>query len=321
MMRTTNGTWAAVLIVATSFWPATAPISAQTTTFKEGTIIMDAKLAGAATSSTLKVPGATLYYEVQGQGPLLVIIPGGPQDAGVFDELASRLADRYRVVAFDPRGNSRSPFDGDDQPLDVDVHADDVAALIAAFGGGPANVFGSSGGAQIGLNLAARHPALVATLVAHEPPAIMLLDDPSAEIAADQALIDTYRRDGVEAAMGQFFAMNGLGDETDAAPEVDMPPEAMETFARVSGNFEYWLAGGMVALDRYIPDIAALKSGTPRIVVAIGEESGGQPIEAMGRALATKLGVAPARFPGDHMGFEMHAEAFADALHSTLAGK
>jgi pimeloyl-ACP methyl ester carboxylesterase len=272
-------------------------------------------------TSTLKVPGATIYYEERGQGPLLIIIPGGPQDAGVFDEIAGRLADRYRVVTFDPRGNSRSPFDGEVQPLDVDVQADDVAALIKELGGGPAQVFGTSGGAQIGLNLAARHPKLVTTVVAHEPPSILLLDDPAPEIAADQALIDTYRRDGVEAAMGQFFAMNGLGDETDAPPEMEMPPEAMETFARVSGNFEYWLAGGMVALDRYVPDVATLKSGTPRIVVAIGEESSGQPIEAMGKALAKKLGVAPVPFPGDHMGFEMHAAAFANTLHSTLAAK
>ena len=270
-------------------------------------------------ASTLKVPGATLYYEVRGQGPLLLIIPGGPQDAGVFDELAGRLADRYRVVAFDPRGNSRSSFDGDEQPLEVDVHADDAAALIEALGGGPANVFGTSGGAQIGLNLAVRHPQLVTTLVAHEPPTVLLLDDPATEIAADQALIDTYRRDGVEAAMGQFFAMNGLGDETEAPPEMEMPPEAMETFARVSGNFEYWLAGGMVALDRYVPDVAALKSGTPRIVVAIGAQSHGQPIEAMGTALAQVLDVVPTAFPGDHMGFEAHAEAFAETLHRTIA--
>jgi pimeloyl-ACP methyl ester carboxylesterase len=272
-------------------------------------------------TSTLKVPGATIHYEVRGEGPLLLIIPGGPQDAGVFDELAGRLADRYRVITFDPRGNSRSPFDGEVQPLDVDVQADDVAALITALGGGPAQVFGTSGGAQIGLNLAARHPKLVATVVAHEPPTILLLDDPAPEIAADQALIDTYRRDGVEAAMGQFFTMNGLGDETEAPPEMEMPPEAMETFARVSGNFEYWLAGGMVALDRYVPDVAALKAGAPRIVVAIGEDSSGQPIEAMGKALAKQLDIAPTPFPGDHMGFEMRAEAFADTLQRTFAGQ
>ena len=66
-----------------------------------------------AFASTLKVPGATIYYETRGAGPLLLIIPGGPQDAGVFVDLATHLADRYTVVAYDPRGNSRSRFDGE----------------------------------------------------------------------------------------------------------------------------------------------------------------------------------------------------------------
>lgn len=277
-----------------------------------------------ASSSTLKVPGARLYYEVRGSGPLLLIIPGGPQDAGVFADLATLLADRYTVVTYDPRGNSRSTFDGEPVALDMDVQGDDAAALITALGGGPAFVFGTSGGAQIGLNLAARHPELVEALVAHEPPTMMLLDDPSQAVAADKALYETYKRDGVEAAMGQFFAENGLeagGEgEAEGPPEFEMSPQDMETFARVSGNFEYWLAHGMLPLSFYVPDVAALKAGAPRVVVGLGEGSAGQPIYAMGAALADKLGIAPVAFPGDHMGFEADAEGFVATLDRALQG-
>lgn len=274
-------------------------------------------------SSTLKVPGAMLHYERRGTGPLLLIIPGGPQDAGVFTELAALLADRYTVVTYDPRGNSRSAFDGEPAALDMDVQGDDAAALIAAIGFGPAYVFGTSGGAQVGLNLAARHPERVRALVAHEPPTVMLLDDPSEQLAADQDLHDTYRRDGVEAAMQKFFADNGLDagpEEGEGPPAFEMPPEAAETFARVSGNFEYWLAHGMLPLSRYRPDVEALRQGAPRIVVGLGGQSVGQPIHAMGSALATGLGMPPIDFPGDHMGFESHAEPFAATLHRALAG-
>ena len=38
------------------------------------------------------------------------------------------------------------------------------------LGGGPAYVFGSSGGAMVGLALVTAHPGQVRTLVAHEPP-------------------------------------------------------------------------------------------------------------------------------------------------------
>lgn len=267
-------------------------------------------------AGTLAVPGAELHYEVRGRGPLLLVIPGGPQDAGVFTGLAGQLAGRYTVLTYDPRGNSRSPLPGGPRDLDVNEQADDAARLIEAQGGS-AFVLGTSGGAQIGLALAARHPARVRALLAHEPPTIMLLDDPAPALAVDQELYDTYKRDGVEAAMGKFFADNGLGDESGEMPP-DMPPPSEEdaaTFARVSGNFEYWLAHGMLPLATYRPEIDRLRTGKPRITIAIGEGSAGQPIEAMGRALARTLGIAPVAFPGDHMGFESHTADFAAAIH------
>lgn len=279
-------------------------------------------MTNASKPATLKVPGATLYYEVLGSGPTLLIIPGGPQDAGVFAELSQQLADRYTVVTYDPRGNSRSTFDGEIKPLLMDQQAGDAAALIEALGNGPAYVFGTSGGAQVGLNLAARHPELVKALVAHEPPSMMLMDDPSEAVAADKALYDTYIKDGVDAAMGMFFSMHGLeggGDVGEAPPEFEMPPEEAETFARVSGNFEYWLAHGMMPLSLYTPDVAKLKSGGPKIVVAIGEASAGQRIEEMSLALTGKLGIQPTPFPGDHMGFGPQAAEFAEALHTAFA--
>ena len=273
----------------------------------------------ATTTSMLKVPGASLYYETQGSGPTLLIIPGGPQDAGVFADITQHLARCYTVVAYDPRGNSRSTFDGAPKDLQLDVQADDAAVLIEALGGGAAYVFGTSGGAQIGLNLAARYPDRVRALVAHEPPSMMLLPDPSEEIASALGLYDTYRREGVDAAMQKFFSGNGLTEHDEAPPEFAMSPEAAETFARVSGNFEYWLAHGMMPLSLYCPNVKALRGGKPRIMVGIGEGSAGQAIERMTLALADKLGITPVRFPGDHMGFEMHAEAFAETLHRAFA--
>ena len=267
-------------------------------------------------SATLKVPGATIYYETLGTGPMLLIIPGGPQDAGVFAELGQYLSKYYTVVAYDPRGNSRSTFDGATEDMNLDVQGDDAAALIEALGGGPAYVFGTSGGAQIGLNLAVRHPQLVRALVAHEPPSVMLLDDPSEALASDKRLYDTYRRDSVDAAMQMFFSENGIAPP----PMEQLPPEAAATFARVGGNFEYWLAHGMIPLSHYHPDIAALRAGKSRITVAIGEQSGGQPIYGMGMSLAGKLGVQPVFFPGDHVGYMQSADAFARALHKVFNG-
>lgn len=282
-------------------------------------------MAQSPKTGTLKVPGATLYYESWGTGPMLLLIPGGPQDAGVFADLARALADRYTVVTYDPRGNSRSTFDGDIEPFDLDIQGDDAAALIDTLGQGAAYVMGTSGGAHIGLNLSARYPEKVRAVVAHEPPSTMLLDDPAEAIAFDEALHATYKSEGVEAAMGMFFGAAGMsegpeGSGEDAAPDFDfdMSPEAAETFERVSGNFEYWLAHAMLPLSYYTPDVETLKTGAPQVIVGIGAESKGSPIEELSMALVTALGVEPVTFPGDHTGFEQHAGAFAEALHQSL---
>ena len=275
-------------------------------------------------ASRVEVPGATLHVEARGTGPTLLLIPGGPQDAGVFDGLARALASDFTMVSFDPRCNSRSPCEARDRDLDVARHADDAAAVIEAVGEGPAHVFGTSGGAMVGLALAARHPGSVRRLIAHEPPTTMLLDDPEPLLATDRALQDTYRRDGVEAAMAQFFGAAGLEagepEEGGAAPEAEMPPEADETLTRVMGNFEYWLAHGMIPLATFRPDVDALRAGEPGVVLALGEGSAGQPIAEMTLALAKSLGVEPVAMPGDHFGFEADPEGFAAALRAALAG-
>jgi len=117
--------------------------------------------------------------------------------------------------------------------------------------------------------------------------------------------------------------MAGLDGEEggDGPPESDIPPEAAETFARVSGNFEYWLAHGMLPLSLYEPKVGALRKGKPRIVIGLGEQSKGQPIHEMGTAVAGKLGVEPVAFPGDHMGFEAHAEQFVETLSKAFSGR
>jgi pimeloyl-ACP methyl ester carboxylesterase len=268
---------------------------------------------------THQTDGAAIYHEIRGDGAAtLLIIPGGPQDAGVFAGLADELADEYKVVTYDPRGNSRTVSAVPLGDLVIEQQAEDAAALIRATGQ-PAHVFGTSGGAQIALALAARYPELVRTVVAHEPPAAMALDNPEKILAKDRALVDTYHRDGVEAAMSQFFSENGLDESAEAGPGPEMSPEETETFARVSGNFEYWLSHGMMPLTLYTPDVAALRSGKPQVIVAVGEKSSGQQIAEMGEALAAKLGRPPVRFPGDHMGFASQTQTFARALRNVLS--
>jgi pimeloyl-ACP methyl ester carboxylesterase len=268
-------------------------------------------------SQTLKVPGAQIYYEVYGSGPVLLMIPGGPADAGVFTALARALADRYTAVPYDPRGNSRSVLDGPAEDFHLDLFGDDAAQLLAALGDQPAYVLGSSGGAQIGLNLAARYPERVRTLVAHEPPCLELLPDAEAHRASGRELDAIYRAHGAQAAMQKFMASAGL----DTPPPKDAPPtppEIKEAFGRMMGNLDFFFAHGRKAIVAYVPDVETLKKGSPRVVAGAGEATTGHTAHRAAVALAERLGTPAVIFPGDHGGFGSHAAAFAERLDPVL---
>ena len=81
--------------------------------------------------------------------------------------------------------------------LTVGVFADDAHRLLAAVTPEPAFVLGSSGGASYGLDLVARYPEQVRTLVAHEPPVAALLPDAAHWRAFTEEIRDIYQRDGV----------------------------------------------------------------------------------------------------------------------------
>lgn len=272
------------------------------------------------TSAYLDLPEARIYYERQGQGPLVLLIPGGAQDAGVFHPLADRLAEQYTVATLDPRGNSRSAFLGAPTTLDLDRHGEDAFAVIEACGGGRAYVFGTSGGAHVALSLCERFPDAVAGLVAHEPPSVMLLPDPTPAIAEEKRIHEIYRSEGIEAAMAAFFAENNFGDSEQGGPSEEQPamPAAGETIERVCQNLTYWLGHGMLSLSLYRPNVEALRRGDPPIRVAIGQGSKGQPIEAMSEALAGALGIKPMRVPGDHIGFMRYPDQFAAILDQSF---
>ena len=269
-------------------------------------------------TDTLKVPGATLHYEVCGAGPVLLLIPGGPADADAFAHIRGVLSERHTVVTYDPRGLSRSPFDGEPQDTGVGTFADDARRLIEAVGTEPAYVLGSSGGALVGLELVSRHPERVRVLVAHEPPLTRLLDDADEHARFAREVHDAYLSEGVGPAIGKFLAATGL--EGDAPrPPADPTPEMAEAMARMQGNLEFFLGHMFLALGDYAPDVSRLRS-LP-ITVGVGEASEGQLAHRAGVALAERLGKEPAVFPGGHGGFNSHPEAFTRRLEEVLRSR
>jgi pimeloyl-ACP methyl ester carboxylesterase len=281
---------------------------------------------------TLKVPGANLYYEIRGSGPVLLLICGGVYDAAGYAGLAQQLANRYTVVTYDRRGNSRSPLDGPQEQQSIEVHGDDAHRVLAAVGvtaGEPARVFGNSSGAMIGLELAARHPEQVRTVVAHEPPIFELLPDRDHWRAVMRDVEDTFTAKGAEPAgeiLNAALQMSGGGQEDDRAPgggpalQGEPDPETMQMMARMGQNFVFFIGYEVPPFARYTPDIAALRASPVRVTMAVGEASRGEPPYRAAFAVAERLGTEPVVFPGDHGGFGSEALAFAAKLRDVLAG-
>jgi pimeloyl-ACP methyl ester carboxylesterase len=272
---------------------------------------------------TVDVPGAKLYVEARGTGPVLLCITGGPTDAGMFTDLAERLADRYTVVAYDQRGHSRSPLEGEPEDLPASVHADDAAALLAAMGSDPAFVYGVSGGATIGLALVERHPGLVRTLVANEPPLTGLLPDADSLRARYDDIVQTLDTEGVFPAMGKFGALVEEGGRKYSEEMTDAPstPEAAEMGQRMAANFDLFLRHELVPINAYVPGVDALRSGPTRIVVIAGEDSGEQAARRAAVALAERLAIPVTWMPGGHGGWGADPQAYAERLDELLHGE
>ena len=161
------------------------------------------------TTETLEVPGARLTYDVrrndQSTEPILFLI-ASPMAAAGFGTLAGHFTDRT-VVTYDPRGSERSELTEPTIPPTPEEHAADLHRIIQELGGGPVDLFASSGGAVNALALVAEHPDEVRTLIAHEPPLPTLLPDREAALAAARAVHETYEQRGWGAGMAHFITL------------------------------------------------------------------------------------------------------------------
>jgi len=118
--------------------------------------------AGPATR-LLDLPEGRVAYEVDGDGPLVVLVPGMGELRSSYRFLAPALVRAgYRVASTDLRGHGDSDTSFRSYG-DVETAAD-VHALIRSLGG-PAVVVGNSLAAGAGVIVAAEHPEDVAALV------------------------------------------------------------------------------------------------------------------------------------------------------------
>lgn len=254
--------------------------------------------------------GAEIYCERRGDGRLVLMIHGAMEDAGYYSSAADILADKFTVVSYDRRCNSRS---SGDRSVDMSIaqQARDAASIIKHVGDGKAVVVGRSGGAIIGLELAATMPELIDSLIVYEAPVIEILSKTDAE-KWRSFVNNIYRKsqqEGPHAAQTEF--MGSLIN----VPNSPLPPDLNH---RISGNVDFFFDHEFRSFFGYMPNIEIIRKNNINMITAIGRESDDAYYVQATRKLAGKLGCEILEFPGHHDLSLWMPKEFANAIQNAL---
>jgi pimeloyl-ACP methyl ester carboxylesterase len=129
---------------------------------------MASRMETTAGTRHLERPGGRIAYDVAGEGPLVVAVPGMGDLRSNYRFLVPALAEAgYRVATMDLRGHGDS--DATFVEYDDVAAGSDLLALVRELGGDPAVLVGSSMGAGAAAWAAAEAPDLVRGLVLTGP--------------------------------------------------------------------------------------------------------------------------------------------------------
>ncbi len=210
-----------------------------------------------------------LHHEMIGSGPPVLFISGATGDAGHFTRTAAALVEELEIA--------------------------------------PAIAFGTSGGANILLDLVARRPDVLSGAIVHEPAVVTLMEpqtpDERLERMADLGEVDPRR------AMEELIRLR-----TDDATFAALDPHLRE---RMLGNGERFFAEELGAFLSDVPDVESIREAHVALRVLTSDRVVPGQVDAAAR-LAGRLGLEPQSVAGHHAPHLQHPEAFAEQLRPIL---
>lgn len=114
----------------------------------------------------IPVAGGEIVGWVQGSGPPVLLLHGGPVGYEYLDGLAAEFLPGFAVAAYQQRGLPPSTLSG---PFDMETEANDAAAVLDVLGWGRSYVVGHSLGGYYALQLCRRLPERVSGALIVDP--------------------------------------------------------------------------------------------------------------------------------------------------------
>jgi pimeloyl-ACP methyl ester carboxylesterase len=143
--------------------------------------------------------GVSLYYEVHGDGPVLLLTHGYAATSQMWRGQIATLSRRQRLVTWDMRGHGQSDDPADAAAYSEAATVDDMAALLDAVGAEKAIIGGLSLGGYMSLAFHRKYPERVRAL---------LIIDTGPGFKKDEAR-DAWNQRAIETA--RSFETEGLG--------------------------------------------------------------------------------------------------------------
>jgi haloacetate dehalogenase len=116
----------------------------------------------------IKTDGATIFAQIGGTGPPLLLLHGFPETHLMWRELAPLLAQHFTVVMADLRGYGHSncpPSTKDHSPYSKRAMGNDMVEIMHRLGFPHFSVVGHDRGARVAYRMALDHPASIERLV------------------------------------------------------------------------------------------------------------------------------------------------------------
>lgn len=118
--------------------------------------------------SAQEEPTPRLFYELDGDGPVIVLIPDWAHDTSSWLRVLPHLRSDFQLLRYDLRGQGRSEASSDGRYA-LDRHRDDLGRVVNGLGVERAHLVAAGFGARVALAYAQENPDRVASIVLVEP--------------------------------------------------------------------------------------------------------------------------------------------------------